>query len=40
VEAVLLRNEDLFIAHRFDTRELAAQWPESIRTVIEKGAMA
>ena len=25
VEAMLLRNEELFIAHRFDTRELAAQ---------------
>jgi hypothetical protein len=37
VEAMFLRNEELFIAHRFDTRELAAQWPEDMRTALENG---
>jgi hypothetical protein len=36
VEAMFLKNEELFVGHRFDTRTIAAQWAESIRAVIEK----
>jgi hypothetical protein len=37
VEAQFLKNEELLIGRRFDTREFAVQWAEETRTVIEKG---
>jgi hypothetical protein len=39
VEATFLLNDELLIGRMFDTRELAAQWAEAMRTVIEKGGM-
>lgn len=39
VEAMVLLNDQLFVEHRFDTREQAMQWAETMRTVIEKGGI-
>ena len=39
VEALFLRNGEWFVGHRFDTRVLAMQWAETMRTVIEKGGL-
>jgi hypothetical protein len=39
VEALFFRNDQPFVDHRFDTRELALNWAEIVRTVIEKGGL-
>ena len=39
VEAMVLLNDQLFVENRFDTREQAMQWAETMRTVIEKGGI-
>jgi hypothetical protein len=37
VEAQFLKNEELLIGRRFDTRELAVRWAEETRQSLEKG---
>jgi hypothetical protein len=37
VEAQFLKNEELLIGRRFDTRELALRWAEETRKALEKG---
>jgi hypothetical protein len=39
VEATFLLNDELLMGRMFDTRALAMQWVEAMRTVIEKGGM-
>ena len=39
VEALFLWNDQLFVYHRFDTRELALKWAETVLIAIAKGGL-